>query len=294
MTGAQKRNLKNDLWGWCFAAPLVVGLLVFTLYPLVMSLIYCFFDVDVISPMSNFGLHNFREIFSGMYREDFFHSLKVTCVYTVISVPLGLVLGYCVALFLNVQQKASGAFRILFYLVALIPSFALGAVMRDMTNSQYGLFNVILHDRLGFPRIDFQSQENLLKSYIWITTFGRLAGLRGIDKTLYEAATLDGAGAFRSFFNITLPMTTPYIFYNLVTGMIGAMQLFSEPYVLTGGTGGSGDALRTLCMLIYDTAFPGHSLGAASAMAWILCAIVGVLTLFTFKSNKWVQYADEM
>ena len=282
------------------ASPLVLGLLFFTLYPLITSVVYSFFDVNIITPIKNFGLHNFREIFTGVPSKDFFHSLGVTLTYSAIAVPLGLVVGYAVALFLHTKWKMSGVFLILFYLPTLIPAVVSGAIWGDMLHSRYGIFNVVLHDVLGFGRIDFQASRNLMAAYIWMTTFGAgggsivwLAGLRGIDTAYYEAATLDGANAVQKFFRITLPMSTPYVFYNLTMGIIGALQLFNQPYILTGGTGGDGDALKTLNMYIYETAFSGLRMGLASAMAWVLCLLVALLTGLTFKSNKWVYYADE-
>ena len=105
---------------------------------------------------------------------------------------------------------------------------------------------------------------------------------------------MDGAGKIKRFFFVTLPMTTPYIFYTLIMGMIGSLQRFNGPYVLTGdASGGAGNALQTVEMSIYYTMFQRQRYGVASAMAWILCVIIGVLTLFTFKSNKWVQYGDD-
>ena len=301
MTSAQKRQLRTDIWGWALASPLVLGLLIFTLYPLVTSFVYSFFDVNIVTPIKNFGLQNYITIFAGDYSKDFFHSLKVTLTFSAIQVPLGLVLGYSLALFLNAKCKGNGVFLVLYYLPTLIPAVVAGAIWGDMMNQQYGLFNVIFHDILGLERIEFQSSENLMASYIWMTTFNLgggsivwLAGLRGIDQTYYEAAVLDGANAFQKFYKITVPMSTPYIFYNLTMGIIGALQLFNQPYILTGGTGGDGDALKTLNMYIYETAFSGLKMGVASAMAWVLCALVALLTGLTFLSNKkWVYYADE-
>ena len=160
--------------------------------------------------------------------------------------------------------------------------------------------SVIIQNILGLEPISFMSAKNLMASYIWMTTFGIgggsivwVAGLQSVDKTYYEAATLDGAGVFTKFKNITLPLTTPYIFYNLVMGIISALQLFNSPYILTGGTGGAEKALMTIQMLIYDAAFPGGNKGEASAMSWVLCAIIAFFTILTFKTNKWVYYEDE-
>lgn len=299
---ASKKQLRQDIWGWALVSPLVIGLMVFTVYPLIMSIIYSFFDVSLVSGLSNFGLHNYKNIFAGYYADDFFHSLKVTFIYAIIQVPLGLVLGYGLALFLNANVKGNKFLLVLYYLPTLIPSVVSGSLWGDMFNQRYGIFNNLLVNIFGIidEPINFMSAENLLASYIWMTTFGLgggsiiwVAGLSSVDKTYYEAATIDGAGAFTKFINVTLPLTTPYIFYNLVMGIIGSLQLFNSPYILTGGTGGAEKALMTIEMLIYDTAFQGGEKGAASAMSWVLCAIIAFFTLLTFKSNKWVYYADD-
>lgn len=295
-----KKQLRQDIWGWALVSPLVIGLAVFTAYPLLMSIVYSFFDVSLVKPLTNFGLHNFKSIFAGMYAHDFFHALRITFTYALIQVPLGLILGYSLALFLTAKVKGNAFLLVLYYLPTLIPGVVSGSLWGDMFNERYGLFNNILTQILGLDPVSFMSAKNLMGSYIWMTTFGVgggsviwVAGLQSVDKTYYEAATLDGAGTFHKFKNITVPLTTPYIFYNLVMGIISALQLFNSPYILTGGTGGAEKALMTIQMLIYDAAFPGGNKGEASAMSWVLCAIIAFFTSLTFKTNRWVYYADE-
>ena len=252
--------------------------------------------------MENFGLQNFAAIFSktGEFHEEFFHSLGVTLKYTLIAVPLGLVLGYALALFLCAKVKGNKWLLTLYYLGALIPGVVSGRIWANIIDAQYGIINTILM-RFGAEGIRFTSPENLLSAYIWLTTFGVgggsvvwCAGISSVDQTLYEAASLDGAGKFRQFLNITLPLTTPYIFYNLIMGMISALQLFNGPYILTGdASGGAGNALQTIEMSIYYTMFQRQRYGVASAMAWVLCAVIAAFTLVTFKFNKWVQYGDD-
>ena len=295
-----KKQLRTDIWGWALVSPLVIGLAVFTVYPLVTSIVYSFFDVSLVRPLSNFGLHNFESIFTGMYAKDFFHSLKITFTYALIQVPLGLILGYCLALFLTAKVKGNKFLLVLYYLPTLIPGVVSGSLWGDMFNERYGIFNNIIQNFFGLEPVVFMSAKNLMGSFIWMTTFGVgggsiiwVAGLQSVDKTYYEAAILDGAGVWAKFIHITIPLTTPYIFYNLVMGIISALQLFNSPYILTGGTGGAERSLMTVQMLIYDAAFAGGNKGEASAMAWVLCAIIAFFTMLVFRTNKWVYYEDD-
>lgn len=307
MTGHQKRTLERNLWGWGMALPLILGLALFTVYPFVASLIYSFFEYDGgFHPLSEslfVGFNNYIELFKATNELSFLHSLKITSVYTLVSVPLGLVLGYLLATFLCAKVKGNKFLLVLYYFPTLISTVIMGSLWGDMLNPEYGFFNTILKDVFHLSEgIPFTDKNHLMASYIWMTTFNMaggsiiwIAGISGVDRVYYEAADIDGANKITKFFKITIPLTTSYIFYNLIIGMIGALQLFNQPYVLTKGAGGDGGALYTVEMLIFNTAFSSLKMGAASAMAWVLCLIIAVLVGITFKfSNKWVHYADEM
>lgn len=298
------RQVKTDIWGWLMASPLVIGLLVFTAYPLVSSLIYSLFNYRGTGPLNinKFVLfENYKDLFSYAGEGSFLHALKNTAIYTLISVPLGMVLGYLLATFLSAKVKGSRTFLVLFYLPTLISSVVAGALWADMLNPEYGIINTVLKNVFGLAQgIPFTDKSHLMASYIFMTLFNLgggsiiwVAGISSVDKTYYEAAKIDGAGKIQRFFKITLPLTTPYIFYNLIIGLIGALQLFNQPFVLTKGGGGDGYALLTVEMLIYNSAFSGK-MGVATAMAWILCLIIAALTGISFLfSNKWVNYADD-
>jgi len=298
------RQVKTDIWGWLMISPLVIGLLVFTAYPLVSSLVYSLFNYRGTGPLNidKFVLlENYKNLFSYTGEGSFLHALKNTAIYTLISVPLGMVLGYLLATFLSAKVKGSRTFLVLFYLPTLISSVVAGALWADMLNPEYGIINTILKNVFGLAQgIPFTDKSHLMASYIFMTLFNLgggsiiwVAGISSVDKTYYEAAKIDGAGKIQRFFKITLPLTTPYIFYNLIIGLIGALQLFNQPFVLTKGGGGDGYALLTVEMLIYNSAFSGK-MGVATAMAWILCLIIAALTGISFLfSNKWVNYADD-
>ena len=307
MTNNQKRALERNLWGWGMALPLILGLAIFTLYPFVSSLVFSFFEYDGgFNPLSEspfVGFKNYIGLFKHTNELSFLHALKNTTIYTVVSVPLGIVLGYLLATFLCANVKGNKFLLVLYYFPTLISTVITGSIWGDMLNHEYGFFNTVLKEVFHLTEgIPFTAKEHLMASYIWMTTFNMaggsiiwISGISGVDKVFYEAADIDGANKVTKFFKITIPLTTSYIFYNLIIGMIGALQLFNQPYVLTKGGGGDGGALLTVEMTIFNTAFSSLKMGEASAMAWVLCLIIVVLVSIAFKfSNKWVNYADEM
>ena len=307
MTDNQKRALERNLWGWGMALPLILGLAIFTLYPFVSSLVFSFFEYDGgFHPLSEspfVGFKNYIGLFKHTNELSFLHALKNTTIYTVVSVPLGIVLGYVRATFLCANVKGNKFLLVLYYFPTLISTVITGSLWGDMLNPEYGFFNTVLKEVFHLTEgIPFTDKDHLMASYIWMTTFNMaggsiiwIAGISGVDKVFYEAADIDGANKVAKFFKITIPLTTSYIFYNLIIGMIGALQLFNQPYVLTKGGGGDGGALYTVEMTIFNTAFSSLKMGEASAMAWVLCLIIAVLVSIAFKfSNKWVNYADEM
>ena len=296
-----KKEIRNNYKGWLFVSPLLLGLLIFTLYPTVCSLIYSLHDTDLVRPMANFGLQNYIALFDGSNSSQlFWKSLSNTVIYAVIYIPLSMVLSYLLAWLLNSGSKATYAFRVIYYLPVLIPGVVMGLLWQDILNVQYGILNVILRE-IGGSSFDFLTSDHIMGTYIAIQFFGVgggmiiwIASFKSIPDSLYEAARLDGANGFQCFFRITIPMSTPYIFYNLVMGIISSLQVFANAYVLTGGTGGDGDALLFYVMNIYDTAFTQLNFGLASALSWLLFIIIALLTLVVFKTSRWVYYGEEM
>lgn len=296
-----KKSIRNNYKGWLFVSPLVLGLLLFTLYPTICSLIYSLHDTDLVNPMSNFGFQNYVALFDGSNSSRLFYkSLGNTFLYAVIYIPLSMVLTYLLALLLNKASKGIYAFRVIYYLPVLIPGVVVGLLWQDILNVQYGIANIILRD-LFATSFDFLTSDHIMGTFIAIQFFGVgggmiiwIASFKSIPQSMYEAARLDGANKLQSLTHITIPMSTPYIFYNLVMGIIGSLQIFANAYVLTGGTGGDGDALLFYVMNIYDTAFTQLNFGLASALSWVLFVIIALLTLVVFKTSKWVYYGEEM
>lgn len=299
--GKIAKAIKDNWVGYLYISPLILGLLIFTLYPLLSSLYYSFFDVNLVTPIQNFGLQNYQSILFGENSPLFWQSLKNTAVYAIVSIPLSMTLSYLLALSITKNTKRNYALRILYYLPVLIPSVVVGILWQDLLNVNYGVINTILHNYLGFEKMDFMARDTIMPTFIAIQLLSIGGGMiiwiaqfKAIPDVYYEAAQIDGANKIRCFFKITLPLSTPSIFYNLVMGVIGGFQVFGSAYVLTGGTGGDGNGLYFLVMFIYNKAFDEINFGVSSAASWMLFLIIGILTLFSFQTKKWVHYSEEM
>ncbi len=295
-----KKWIRENYKGYLFISPLILGLAIFTFYPVISSLVYSFHDMDLVRPMQNFGLQNFKALFDGSNASQLFlKSLSNTAIYTAVQVPLSMILSYLLALLLSKASRGIYLFRVLYYLPVLIPGVVVGLIWQDILNTQYGILNTALRE-LFSTSFDFLTSEHILWTFIGIQMFSIgggmiiwIAAFKSIPGEVYEAARIDGARTHHTFFYVTLPLSTPYIFYNLVMGLIGSLQVFGNAYVLTGGTGGDGNALLFYVMNIYNVAFSSLNFGLASALSWILFLIIGVLTLIVFRTSKWVYYGDE-
>ena len=290
-------TLRNTVLGLIFISPWLLGLLVFTVYPIFASLYYSFTKYSIVKDPEWIGLENFRFLFT----EDhlFFTSLKNTVYYAFIYVPLSTVLSVGLALILNVKVKGMAFYRTVFYLPSIVPAIASSMLWLWILNPQYGLMNEILR-LLGLPILGWMSspvwsKPSLIIMSLWgagggIVIF--LAGLQDIPEHLYEAAELDGANSLRKLIHVTLPLLTPSIFFNLVISLIGAFQYFTAAYVMTSGQGGPLDSTLFYALLLYRNAFSYFKMGLASAMAWFLFVIVFVATFLLFRSSdRWVHYA---
>lgn len=292
-----KNFIKSNYLGWLFVAPLVLGILIFNIYPMISSMRYSLFDYDMINPPENFGLQHFIKIFKNS--PNFWLGMKHSAIYAIIQVPLSMVFSYLLALALKRRDTINGAFRIIFYLPVLIPSVVSGLIYNNMFAGDNSYLNTIL-GMFNVGPISFLDGGTAMASiiYISLTSIGGgmviwLASFNGIPETLYEAAMLDGASKFRRLISITLPMTTPAIFYNLVMGMIGSFQIFGLPYNLVGPAGGNDKCLYFAVMDIYNMAFEQLEFSAAAARSWVLFFFILIMTMFNFKLQKWVNYGEE-
>lgn len=298
----QKINkaIANNYAGWLFIMPTVLGILFFTLYPMCSSLVYSFFDYNIVKPPENFGFQNYIKPFTDGWPE-FSKSLEVTFVYSLVSIPLNMVLSFALALMLNQKARGMRFFRLLYYLPVIIPGVVSGLLWRDIMQPNGGIMNALL-EAVGLPTSKFfMDKTTAMPTLIFTGLFGLgggmilwIAALKNISPDLYEAADIEGANVFVKLFCITIPMCSPVIFYNLITGVIGALQTFGGVYVLTGGGGGVDNSLLFYVMNIYNQAFSSRfAMGYASALSWILFFIIGVLTFIMFKTSKWVYYGGE-
>lgn len=304
-----KRFLKKNIIAWLFVTPVVLGILFFTLVPMITSLIYAFHDYlpqkfAQADKLSNFGVQHFKKIFTyghnGLF-DEVLYSLYVTFRYTIVSLTLQIVGSYCVALFLNQQTKGIQAFRIIYYLPNLIPGVAGTLLWKNITDVN-GYLNLLL-TTLNLPKYTFYSDAStVLPTMLFTGIFSWggtaimwLSQMQNVPKELYESAELDGARYFQKTFKITIPMTTSMLFYVIVTSMIGGIQTFSSVYPLLSV---AQEEVRFIVVYIYQFAFnevPYEAgLSMACALSWVLFVIIAIMTSFIFKTSKWVYYGEEM
>lgn len=284
--------------GWLFVLPMTVGICVFTLVPIVQSFYYSFFNYDVVSVFDFVGFGNYIKVFT---ESEMSKVVTNTLFFAAVNIPVVMCGSYLLALFLNVNVKGIKVFRVLYYLPCVMPAIVGGIVwsylMRDNPETP-GIFNQFLIS-LGLSSSAFFNAENLtailsiVLMNLWSLGGGTiiwLAQFKNIPKQLYEAAEMDGAGAGRKFFSITLPMSTPMIFYNLITTFIVTLQFNGTLTFAPNGGRGNDKATYMFGLKIYHEAFRRYNMGYACALAWVLVVAVGLLTGLVFKTNKWVQY----
>ena len=290
MTPAAKKEAKE---GYLFILPWLVGFLIFTFGPLVASIFLSLSKWDIFSEPEFIGMANYAKMFGDPL---FKKSLWNTFYYTIFSIPLGMAGGLSLALLLNQKVKGLPIFRTLFYLPSVTSGVAVALLWKWIFNPEFGIANAIL-GWFGLPALQWLSSPNwampaLIIMSLWGVGGGMLiylAGLQGIPAQLYEAAELDGAGTWSCFINITLPMLSPTLFFQLITGIIGSFQIFTQAFVMTNG--GPVNATLFYVLYLYRNAFQWWKMGYASALAWFLFIVILLLTLLQFKlSKRWVNY----
>lgn len=289
--------LKSRLfWGYLFISPAILGLLLFSFGPMLFSLVMSFFDWDVVQKPVFAGLKNYRMLIT---EPLVMHSLKVTLHFTLLAVPFGNLFALGIALMLNDRKiRFLSVFRTIFYIPTIAPAVASAILWTFMFNPMFGVLNGILNslglDSQGF--IAAPDQVLLCMAVMAIWSSGNaviiyLAGLQGIPSQLYEALEVDGGNAWHKFRNVTLPLLSPIILYNVLMAMIGNLQAFTQGYLMTGG--GPENASLFYVLNLYNTAFKNSQMGFASAQAWLMFLVVGILTVLSFVvSNRLVYYED--
>ena len=303
MTRGQKRELRLGLF---FISPYIIGFLCFTFFPLLASFYFSFTDYDIFSPPSWVGVDNFVKLAKDYL---FWISLRNTAFYTVFSVPLGMTVAFALAHLLNRQLALRPVLRTIFFLPSIVPLVAASVLWVWVFNSQYGFLNWALQPVCNLlnllPGVR-TAPPNWLQSPTWakpamviMSVWGvggtmvlYLAALQEVPKELYEVADLDGASTWHKIRHVTMPMISPVLFFTLVMGLISALQVFTQAYIMTKG--GPGSATLFYCLYLFQNAFEFFRLGYASAMAWILFAIIVTITAIVFKlTGRFIYYEGE-
>jgi multiple sugar transport system permease protein len=292
---------QQRIWGWIFLSPWIIGFLIFTAIPILVSFVFTFTEFSLASdaPIKGAGLSNWAKLFTDPRT---LQSLGVTLRFALIAIPVGILVPLGMAALLNSKQLwGKTLWRPLFYLPYMVPAVSGIFIWQAFLNGQTGWLNRVLR---GFgvanPPNWIQDENWILPGLVLLGTWGvgnamltMLATMQGVPTELYEAADVDGAGPFTKFRKITVPMISPVIFYNLVLSAIGLMQYFVVPYVLTRGTGNPNGAAYFFNMHLYKTAFAFSDMGYGATLAWFIFIIALVLTLGLFiTSKRWVYYAS--
>lgn len=283
LTPSQRRTVV----GYIFISPFILGFLFWFLIPALASVYLTFQRWNLISPPRYVGFDNIEQLFADPLLPQ---SLKATFLFTFLSVPLNLALGFFLAVLINRSFRGIAIFRTIYYLPSIVPAIATALLWAWMFNTEFGLVNVII-TALGGPKIPWlQSTTWAIPAFIILSLWGAgstmiifLAGLQGIPDIYYEAAEIDGAGPWAKLRHVTLPIMSPVIFFNLVLGLINGFQSFTIVYLITGGTGGPENATLFLVLYIYRTAFRNMNMGYAATVSWVLFLILMILSYIIFR-----------
>ena len=291
-----RRYRKRDYMGLLYIAPWLIGLLVLQLYPFVTSFYYSFTDYQFFNKPDFIGFGNYIKLFTS--DPEFFKSLQVTIVYTLFTVPGKIMMALFIALLLNKNMKGIGTIRTIYYIPSLFSGSVAVAILWKLLFMNDGAINNIL-SMVGLPSVKWLGTEGtamvticLLEMWMFGSSMVMfLAALKQVPADLYESASLDGAGKVKGFFYITLPQISPILFFNVIMQTITALQNFTSAFVVTDG--GPNNGTYVLGMKLYNEAFKYFKMGYASAISWIIFAMILIVTLllFRFSSGK-VYYED--
>jgi multiple sugar transport system permease protein len=293
---------REEIMAYILISPWIIGFLWFTLGPMLTSLGLSFTETDLFT--SEFvGFANYERLLStDVTLSLFWKSLYNTAYYVFLSIPLTMIVGFVIALLLNQNIRGQSVYRILYYLPSVIPGIASALLWLWLFNPEFGVINWLLSlVGIAGPRWLYDTETAKLALVImslW-TAGGNmlvfLAGLQGIPTQLYEAATIDGANAWRRFIHITLPMISPTLFFVLITNIIQSFQIFTTVYVVSDGRGGPANSTMMYVLWLYLLAFRQFRMGFASALAWVFFIIIMLFTVLIFRSSSaWVYYETEI
>ncbi|MBI2940337.1 MAG: sugar ABC transporter permease [Chloroflexi bacterium] len=292
----RRRRWREYLDGYLFISPWVIGFFVFTAGPFLASVVFSLLDWDVIRTPTFVGLGNFKLLIGD---ELFWLSLYNTAFYTFLGVPLHVALALLVAMALNTRTPGINVFRTIYYLPSITPAVASALLWMWIFNPEFGLANAFL-DSIGMPPQRWLWDPDLAKpTFILMSLWGIgsqmiifLAGLQSVPDSLLEAAEIDGANRWDKFWNVTVPMVSPVIFFNVIMGIIGSFQVFTTAFITVGA--GPGNTTLFYVLYLYRNGFETFRMGYASALAWVLFAIILGFTLLQFAlADRWVYYEGQ-
>lgn len=289
-------RVRNTIYGIIFASPWLLGLLLFWIYPTIASAYYSFTKFNAVQTPQWVGLRNYIELFTN--DPNFIDAVYNTFYFAAVSIPLAIILSFGLAMLLNAKIHFQVVYRTIYFLPTLVPEVALALVWVYLFTPGTGLINVPF-DWIGvrgpcWLTCPSWARETIVLLALWI--IGQqiilyLAGLQDVPQDLYDAADVDGANFLQKFWNVTVPMMTPVVFFHLVTSVIGALQFFTVPYIMTGGTGFPANSTLFYSIYLYKNAFQYFQMGYASAMAWLLFVVTLGITLLIFRTSRsWVYY----
>lgn len=289
-----RQRVHDNIVGYLFFSPWLIGLVLFNIFPILSAIYYSFTEYNVLQPARWVGLGNFQQMF---YEDElFWKAVYNTLYYAIFSVPLGLIFAIALAMFLNYEVWGLTFFRATFFLPSIVPGVAAAVVWAWMLHPEYGLINDVL-ERFGLPGPPWLTSEVWSKpAFVLMSLWGIgstaiifLAALQDVPQHLYEAAEIDGANIFQRARYVTIPLLTPAIFFNLIMGVIGALQIFTQVYVISDG----GPVWSTLFYVfyLYRQGFQYFNMGYASALSLVLFVITLIFTLILMVTSKrWVYY----
>jgi multiple sugar transport system permease protein len=303
-TGSRFSGLawRRARWGYLFIAPWLIGFVLFTAFPMVATFVFTLTNINLAqeTPLRFVGLENYQDMLND---KQALAALGVTAKYALLALPVAVILPLLVALMLHSRHlRGAGAFRVLFFLPYVVPFIAGVLIWGSMLSSSTGWINAFLQAiGIAHPPAWLEDPAWIYQGLVIMGVWGigagvivYLAGLKGIPSELYDAARIDGAGAWASTRHITIPMMSPVIFYTLVLGVVEVLQYFLVPLVLKNGTGEPGGSTLFYNLYIYQNFFTFQNMAYGATLAWVLFAISLVLTLLLFGlSRRWVYYAGE-
>ena len=277
---------RRTITGYLFISPFILGVLFWVLYPAGMAAWLAFQEWNLITPAKYVGLKNFQTMFNDPL---FWQAFKVTSIYTFVSVPLGLILSFSLALLINMKVRGLALFRTIYYLPSIVPAVASAVLWAWILNTDFGLLNGVL-SYFGLPKIAWlQEPKWTMPAFILMSLWGVgqamiifLAGLQGIDDVYYEAARIDGAGSWTQLVYITIPMMSSVIFFNLILGVINSFQVFTAAFLITNG--GPQNATLFFVLYLYRNGFQFLKMGYAAALSWVLFFIILIFTVIIFRT----------